>query len=81
MKYFCEYTLPLIILAVLQQIVTFLKVCDWLPFRPGVVVAREAFSGKYDDFSKFMVEIIVYAVVLYVLAIITFNKKMKSDKK
>lgn len=60
---------------------TFLKVCDWLPFRPGVVVARCAFSGKNEDFSKFMVEILVYAVVLYVLAIITFNKKMKSDKK
>lgn len=60
---------------------TFLKVCDYLPFRPGVVVARCAFSGNYDNFFKFMVEILIYAVVLYVLAIIIFNNKMKSDKK
>lgn len=60
---------------------TFLKVCDYLPFRPGVVVARCAFSRKYDNFFHFMVEIFVYAVVLYVLAIIILNKKMKNDQK
>lgn len=60
---------------------TFLKVCDFLPFRPGVVVARCAFAGQYSDFIKFLVEILVYGVVLYVLAIIIFRIKMKSDRK
>lgn len=60
---------------------TFLKVCDFLPFRPGVVVARCAFSGDYHDFTKFLVEILGYGVVLYVLAIIIFRIKMKSDQK
>lgn len=60
---------------------TFLKVCNILPFRPGVVVARGAFTRNYDNILKFLVEILVYAVVLYVLAIIVFNRKMKSDRK
>lgn len=60
---------------------TFLMVCNILPFRAGVVVARSAFMRNYDNIFKFLVEILVYAVVLYVLAIIVFNRKMKSDRK
>lgn len=60
---------------------TFLKVCELLPFLPGVSVARSTFLGDYNNFLKFLVEILVYGVVLYFLAIIIFRRKMKSDQK
>jgi hypothetical protein len=52
-----------------------------MPFLLGVFVARCAFSEEYNNFTKFLVEILAYGVVLYVLIIIIFKIKMKSDRK
>jgi ABC-2 type transport system permease protein len=58
---------------------TLAKVCKVLPFYHGVAAARLALSGKYSELLKPLMIIVVYAVVIYVLAVLIFRRKMQSD--
>lgn len=55
------------------------KVCKALPFYHGVTAARMAISGNYEDLFKPLLIIVVYAVIVYVLSVYVFKKKMQSD--
>ncbi|WP_455716117.1 ABC transporter permease [Anaerosporobacter sp.] len=56
-----------------------LKVSKALPFYHGVTAARLAISGDYNELLKPLMIIIVYAVVIYILAVLIFKRKMQSD--
>ncbi|WP_310605481.1 ABC transporter permease [Anaerosporobacter sp.] len=58
---------------------TLAKVCKALPFYHGVSAARMAISGHYHELLKPLVIISVYAVVIYLLAVFLFKRKMQSD--
>lgn len=55
--------------------------CNVLPFYMWVKAARFAFTQKFDNIFKVLLEIIVYGVVLYLLSVMAFKIKMKSDQK
>lgn len=59
----------------------FKNVCHKLPFYQGVNVSRMAISGEYSEILKPLIIVILYAIVIYILSIILFRKKMKSDLK
>lgn len=58
---------------------TLAKVCKALPFYHGVRAARLALSGNYNELLKPLMIIVVYAVVIYILAVLIFRRKMQSD--
>lgn len=58
----------------------FEKIADFLPFVHAVNAGRYALSGEYDLIMGELVTVIIYAVVLIVLAIIIFNRKIAGDK-
>ena len=60
---------------------TFQRVCSALPFYPGVKTARSAMSGEWQETGQGLMIILIYAIVLYILSILVFIKKMKSDTK
>lgn len=51
-----------------------------LPFAHAVDAARAAISGDYADILPHLIWVIGYTVVILVVAIIIFKKKMNSDK-
>lgn len=55
------------------------KVSKALPFYHGVTAARLALSGKYSELLKPLLIIVAYAVVIYILAVLIFRRKMQSD--
>lgn len=57
------------------------SVCKVLPFYHGVRAARSAVLGNYSDITSSLIIISVYAVVVYLLAVFAFYKKMQSDNK
>lgn len=58
---------------------TLAKLCKVLPFYHGVTAARMALRGDYSDLLKPFAIIVVYAVVIYLLAVLIFKRKMQSD--
>lgn len=58
-----------------------LKICQVLPFYHAVRAGRAALSGNYSDIMQSFIIVTVYALVFYVLAVLVFNSKMKSDLK
>ena len=58
---------------------TLAKVCKALPFYHGVTAARMAISGNYSELLKPLLVIVAYAVVIYLLAVLIFKRKMQSD--
>ncbi len=60
---------------------TFMKVCHVLPFYHGASAARMALQGNYDKLGKSLVIILVYALVIYLLSALLFQRKMQSDLK
>lgn len=52
-----------------------------LPFIYAVNAARAAISGNYSEIMGNLWIVILYAIIIFVLAIYCFNKKMKSDNK
>lgn len=58
---------------------TFKKVCHILPFYHGTCVARNAANGNYDMLLKPFLITAVYGVVIYLLAILLFDRKRKQD--
>lgn len=55
------------------------KVSKVLPFYHGVTAARMVMSGNYSNLFKHFIIILGYAVVIYILAVVFFRKKMQSD--
>lgn len=53
------------------------KICHVLPFYQGVHVSRMAVLGEYAKIGKPFVITVIYAVVVYLLAVFALKKKMK----
>ena len=52
-----------------------------LPFARAVEAGRAALSGNYGEIMSHLIWVIGWAVLLYILAVIVFTCKMRSDKK
>ena len=60
---------------------TLAKICKVLPFYHGVKAARMAINGDFSGIGKPLGIILLYACVIYILAVVVFRKKMQSDLK
>ncbi len=60
---------------------TFKTICQVLPFYQGVSAARNAIQGNYTELVKPLVIILVYAIIIYILSSLLFQRKMQSDLK
>lgn len=60
---------------------TLANVCKVLPFYHGVKAARMAISGDFSGIGKPLGIILLYACIIYLLAVFVFRKKMQSDLK
>lgn len=58
----------------------FEKVANLLPFIHAVNAGRAALSGNYSEIMPHLLWVMGYALVITVIAVILFNKKMKEDK-
>lgn len=58
----------------------FEKVAYLLPFAHAVDAAKAAISGDYASILPHLLWVVGYAVVIFVIAIVVFRKKMNSDK-
>ena len=58
----------------------FEQIANLLPFAHAVSAGRAALSGNYADIMPHLVWVIGYALVITVIAVILFNRKMKQDK-
>lgn len=58
---------------------TFKKIADFLPFSHAVNAGRFAITGEYSKIMPELIWVIVYAIILFALAIYVFMKKMNSD--
>lgn len=56
-------------------------ICEYFPFYHSVKAARFALAGNFEDMVQPLLICTAFAVVIYVLAVIVFSVKMKSDKK
>ncbi len=59
----------------------FEDIAMFLPFARAVEAGRAALSGNYGEIMPHLVWVIGWAVLLYILAVIVFTGKMRSDKK
>lgn len=60
---------------------TLAKVCKVLPFYHGVRAARMAIHGQLSGIGKPLGIILLYAFIIYTLAVFVFRRKMQSDLK
>lgn len=58
----------------------FEKIANLLPFVHAVNAGRAALSGNYSEIMPHLLWVAGYAVVITVVAIVLFNRKMKQDK-
>ena len=56
---------------------TFLTVCKYLPFYPGVEMARNAGLGVYSTAFPNVLIVLAYTAVFFTLAVLIFKKKSK----
>ena len=56
-------------------------ICNVLPFRYAVDLTRNILSGNYSDILIPSLILLGYIIVVYLLTIIVFNKKIQSDNK
>lgn len=59
----------------------FEDIAMFLPFARAVEAGRAALAGDYSEIMPHLVWVIGWAVLLYILAVIVFMGKMRSDKK
>ena len=52
-----------------------------LPFYHGVNAARMAVNGDYSEILRSLIIVFTYAIIIYIISVILFRKKMKSDLK
>ena len=55
------------------------NICSIFPFYHGVQVARMAVVGKFDNIITPLIVVSIYAIVIYIISVIVFKMKMKSD--
>lgn len=60
---------------------TFLKVCQVLPFYQGVKAARLTVLGEFAELGKPLIITLVYAAVVYLLAVLALRSRMQQDVK
>jgi ABC-2 type transport system permease protein len=60
---------------------TFMAISVSLPFYHAVEASRLALSGEFAGIWQHLGVVIIYALVFFVLTVIFFNRKMKSDNK
>lgn len=58
----------------------FQTICDILPFKYAVDITRNVLAGSSIDISSILI-FSVYSILIIILSIITFKKKMVSDNK
>ena len=58
----------------------FEKIANLLPFIHAVNAGRAALSGNYSEIMSHLLWVIGYALVITVIAVVLFNRKMKQDK-
>ena len=58
----------------------FEMVANLLPFIHAVNAGRAALSGNYSEIMPHLIWVIGYALVITVIAVVLFNRKMKQDK-
>ena len=59
----------------------FKSICYKLPFYNGVKVARMAVNGNNSEILKSLIIVFIYSIVIYILSVVLFKKKMKRDFK
>ncbi len=59
----------------------FEDIAMFLPFARAVEAGRAALAGNYGEIMPHLVWVIGWAALLYILAVIVFTGKMRSDKK
>ena len=59
----------------------FKSMCHKLPFYHGVNAARMAVNGDYSEILRSLIIVFTYAIIIYIISVILFRKKMKSDLK
>ena len=59
----------------------FEDIAMFLPFARAVEAGRAALSGNYSEIMSHLIWVIVWAVLVYILAVFVFTMKMRSDKK
>lgn len=52
-----------------------------LPFARAVEAGRAALAGNYGEIFPHLIWVIAWAVLLYVIAVVVFTHKMRSDRK
>ena len=57
------------------------SICYKLPFYNGVKVARMAVNGNNSEILKSLIIVLIYSIVIYILSVVLFKKKMKRDFK
>jgi ABC-2 type transport system permease protein len=58
----------------------FKKIAYALPFAHAVDASRAALSGKYSDIMPHLWWVIGYAAAMLIIAVVIFNRKMKTDQ-
>ena len=58
----------------------FKKAADILPFYHSVQAIRAVLGGNFDDMLSHLTVVLGYSVVIFILAIIVFQRKMSGDK-
>jgi len=58
----------------------FKTLCQWLPFYHGAQATKDAISGRFNDILPNLAVVSIYAVVIYIVAIMVFRRKMSSGK-
>jgi ABC-2 type transport system permease protein len=58
----------------------FKSVSQTLPFYHAAEAARNAIEGSYSEILPHLTVVLIYAIVIYVLAVIIFRYKMSGDK-
>lgn len=56
------------------------KICHALPFYQGVCAARMAMVGEYEKISESFTITVIYAVVVYLLAVLALKSKSRLGK-
>ena len=57
----------------------FKMIANALPFVHAVEASRAAIDGRYADISKPLIWVIIYALVIFTIAVVVFKRKMSSD--
>lgn len=59
---------------------TFKAVAEALPFYHAAQAAKAAANGSYSEIVPHMTVVLVYAFIVYVIAVAAFRQKMRGDK-